>query len=189
MLNNQRVIPSFPLMPLPVCSKDKCPHPLSMISRWFPVDGCEILHQLVYGLSMFMQTDLLPAHKLGWGGVGCDSIRHYCKTWCDATLRIRHYCKTWWEATLRIRHYCKTWCDATLRIRHYCKTWWEATLRIRHYCKTWCDATLRMGWGGVGWGVIAFDLLTATGEAVRSLMRWREKTTLFVRRVLKHKTL
>ena len=26
-----------------------------------------------------------------------------------------------------------------------------------------------MGWGGVGWGVIAFDLLTATGEAVRSL--------------------
>ena len=65
---------------------------------------------------------------VGWGGVGCDSIRHYCKIWCDATLRIRLYCKTW--------------CDATLRIRHYCKTWW--------------DATLRMGWGGVGWGVIAF---------------------------------
>ena len=39
---------------------------------------------------------------MGWGGVGCDSIRHYCKTW--------------WEATLRIRHYCKTWCDATLRM-------------------------------------------------------------------------
>ena len=34
-----------------------------------------------------------------------------------------------------------------------------------------------------------FDLLTATGEAVRSLMRWREKATLFVRRVLQHKTL
>ena len=85
------------------------------------------------------------AHGVGWGGVGCDSIRHYCKTWCDATLRIRHYCKTWCDATLRIRHYCKTWCDASLRIRHYCKTWCDATLRIRHYCKTWCEATLRMG--------------------------------------------
>ena len=77
---------------------------------------------------------------MGWGGVGCDSTRHYCKIWCDATLRIRLYCKTW--------------CDATLRIRHYCKTWWDATLRmgwggvvcdsISHYCKIWCDATLRI---------------------------------------------
>ena len=28
---------------------------------------------------------------MGWGGVGCDSIRHYWKIWCDATLRIRLY--------------------------------------------------------------------------------------------------
>ena len=39
------------------------------------------------------------------------------------------------------------------------------------------------------WEHTGFDLLTATSEAVRSLMRRREKATLFVRRVLQHKTL
>ena len=130
-----------------------------------------------------------PEIGVGWGGVGCDSIRHYCKTWCDATLRIRHYCKTW--------------CDATLRIRLYCKTWWEATLRYWKLMKKSIPDSIRSQVQGKRNGLLFkyirshqwrwehtdFDLLTATGEAVRSLMRWREKATLIVRRVLKHKTL
>ena len=146
--------------------------------------------------------------RYAWGGVGCDSIRHYCKTWCDATLRIRHYCKTWWEATLRMG-WGGVGCDS---IRHYCKTWWEATLRMMggygtlgywKLMKKSIPDSIRSQVQGKRNGLLFkyirshqwrwehtdFDLLTATGEAVRSLMRWREKTTLIVRRVLKHKTL
>ena len=153
---------------------------------------------LRYAFCHYCKTWWEATLRMGWGrvgcggvgwGVGCDSIRHYCKTWCDATLRIRLYCKTW--------------CDATLRIRLYCKTWWEATLRYWKLMKKSIPDSIRFQVQGKRNGLLfkyirshqwrwehtGFDLLTATGEAVRSLMRWREKATLIVRRVLKHKTL
>ena len=112
--------------------------------------------------------------RYAWGGVGCDSIRHYCKTWCDATLRIRLYCKTWWEATLRYWKLMKKSIPDSIRSQVQGKRNGLLFKYIRSH--QWrCEHT-------------GFDLLTATGEAVRSLMRWREKATLIVRRVLKHKT-
>ena len=186
--------------------------------------------------------------RVGWGGVGWGVIRQYCKTWCDATLRMG------WGGVGGLWYHSSVLQDM-MRCYATHGVGWGGCDIIRQYCKTWCDATLRMGWGGVGhdacyathgvgwgWVVISFvstarhdvrryawqlemgwgcpdiirsqvqgkrngllfkyirsqqwrwehtgfDLLTATGEAVRSLMRWREKATLFVRRVLQHKTL
>ena len=55
----------------------------SLYSNWGRVEavkewGLALCHSSV-SASLCM-TDLLPAHALGWGGVGCDTIRQYCKT-------------------------------------------------------------------------------------------------------------
>ena len=113
---------------------------------------------------------------VGWGGVGCDSIRHYCKIWCDATLRIRLY---WVRAhTGGVDGYWKVMQKSipdSIRSQVQGKRNGLLFKYIRSH--QW------------RWEHTGFDLLTATGEAVRSLMRWREKATLILRRVLRHKTL
>ena len=143
--------------------------------------------------------------EVGWGGVWYHSSVLQDMMWCYATHGVG-WGGLWYHSSVLQD---MMWCYAT-------HGWGGVGCDIiRQYCKTWCDATLRMGWGGVGcdiirsqvqgkrngllfkyirsqqwrWEHTGFDLLTATGEAVRSLMRWREKATLFVRRVLQHKTL
>ena len=88
-----------------------------------------------------------------WGGVGCDIIRQYCKTWCDATLRMGWGGVGWGVISFvsTARH------DAMLRyawggvgcdiIRQHCKTWCDATSILQDMM--WCYATHGVGWGGV----------------------------------------
>ena len=47
---------------------------------WRALQSTNLVQHHPEGRNKNMQTDLLPAHKLGSGGVGCDSIRYYCKT-------------------------------------------------------------------------------------------------------------
>ena len=60
--------------------------------------------------------------RYAWGGVGCDIIRQYCKTWCDATLR--------YSSLLQ---------DMMMTLRY--SSVLQDMMR--------CDATHGVGWGGV----------------------------------------
>ena len=98
--------------------------------------------------------------RYAWGGVGCDIIRQYCKTWCGVDGDWKLMKKSIPDS---IRSQVQGKRNGLL-FKYIRSQQWR-------------------------WAHTGFDLLTATGEAVRSLMRWREKATLFVRRVLQHKTL
>ena len=95
--------------------------------------------------------------RYAWGGVGCDIIRQYCKTWCDATLRMGWggvwYCSSLLQDMM--------WCYATHGVG------WGVILFVstaRH------DVMLRYAWGGVGWVVISF---VSTARQDVMLRNWR----------------
>ena len=157
--------------------------------------GCDIIRQ-------YCKTWCDATLRMGWGWVWYYSSVLQDMMWCYSTHGVG-WGGLWYHSSLLQDMMC---CYATHGVG------WGVISFVstaRH------DAMLRYARGGVGcdiirsqvqgkrngllfkyirsqqwrWEHTGFDFLTATGEAVRSLMRWREKATLFVHRVLQHKTL
>ena len=120
-----------------------------------------------------------PQIGVGWGGVGCDIIRQYCKTWCDATLRIGWGWVWYYSSVLQDM----MWCYATHGVG-WGGLWYHSSLLQD---MMWCyathgvglgvllcvstarhDAMRRYAWGGVGWGGVGCDIIRSQVQGKRN---------------------